>query len=116
MCLESNKERVLMMNLNDSICKFIENTRDKSESEPNDKIEMQPAQAEKSSFELNPREGMSLESAKFAIGRCAGNGQYEIHSIENKGRYFTAKIMDSKGKQVNQLLVDKLNGRVQFLR
>jgi hypothetical protein len=118
MRLESNKEGIMMMNLNDSICKFIENNRDKSESEPNDKIEMQPAeaQAEKSSSELNPREGMSLESAKFAIGRCAGNSQYEIHGIENKGRYFTAKIMDSKGKQVNELLVDKLNGRVQFLR
>ena len=105
-----------MMNLIDSIRKFIESTKDKSEQ--NDKIEIQPAevQIEKSSSELNPREGMSLESAKFAIDRCAGNSQYEIHSIENKGRYFTAKIKDSKGKQVNELLVDKLNGRVQFLR
>ena len=91
---------------------------DKSEGEPNNKIEMQPAetQAEKPSSVLNPREGMSLESAKFAIDRCVGNSQHEIHSIENKGRYFTAKIIDSKGKQVNELLVDKLNGRVQFLR
>jgi hypothetical protein len=106
------------VNIIDSICKFIENARDKSESEPSDKIELQTAETEeeKYSSDLNPREGMSLESAKFAIGRCAGNSQYEIHSIENKGRYFTAKIMDSKGKQVNELLVDKLNGRVQFLR
>ena len=105
-----------MINLIDSIRKFIESTKDTSEQ--NDKIEIQPAevQIEKSSSELNPREGMSLESAKFAIDRCAGNSQYEIHSIENKGRYFTAKIKDSKGKQVNELLVDKLNGRVQFLR
>lgn len=106
------------MNPIDSICEFIKNNMDKSEGEPNDKIEMQPVevQAEKSFSELNPREGMSLESAKFAISRCTGNSQYEIHSIENKGRYFTAKIMDSGGKQVNELLVDKLNGRVRFLR
>jgi len=106
------------MNPIDSICEFIKYNMDKSEGEPNDKIEMQPleAQAEKPFSELNPREGMSLESAKFAISRCAGNSQYEIHSIENKGRYFTAKIVDSKGKQVNELLVDKLNGRVKFLR
>ena len=102
----------------DSICEFIENTMDRSEGESNNKIEMHPerAQAKKPSAELNPREGMSLESAKFAIGCCRGNSQYEIHSIENKGRYFTAKIMDSKGKQVKELLVDKLNGRVRFLR
>jgi hypothetical protein len=106
------------MNLIDSICKFIESTKDKSESKLGDKIELQTAENEekKSFFELNPRDGMSLESAKFAIGRCAGNSQYEIHSIENKGRYFTAKIMNSRGKQVNELLVDKLNGKVQFLR
>ena len=106
------------MNLIDSICKFIENTEDKSDSEPNNKIERQPAktQAKNFSSELNPREGMSMESAKFVIGRCKGNSQFEIHDIENKGRYFTARVMDSKGRQVNELLVDKLNGRVQFLR
>jgi hypothetical protein len=112
------KERSLIMNLIDSICKFIENTEDKSDSELNDKIERRPAKTQAKNFfpELNPREGMSLESAKFAIGRCKGNSQFEIHDIENKGRYFTARVMDSKGRQVNELLVDKLNGRVQFLR
>ena len=106
------------MNPIDSICKFIENTKGKSESKPSDKIERQTTEKEerKPPYELNYRDGMSLESAKFAIGRCTGNSQYEIHSIENKGRYFTAKIMDSKGQQLNELLVDKLNGKVQFLR
>jgi hypothetical protein len=107
-----------VMNLIESICKFIENTKDRSESKRGDKIEPQASEnaEEKSFFESNPRDGMSLESAKFAIGQCAGNSQYEIHSIENKGRYYTAKIMDSKGEQINELLVDKLTGKVQFLR
>jgi hypothetical protein len=106
------------MNLIDPICNFLESTKDKSKSEQNYKIETQPAENEerKPSYELNPRDGMSLESAKLTIGRCTDNSQYEIHCIENKGRYFTAQVMDSKGTQVNQLLVDKLNGRVQFLR
>lgn len=106
------------MNLIESICRFLENSKVRSESKPSDKIELQTSEngEEKSIFELNPRDGMSLESAKFAIGRCAGNSQYEIQSIENKGRYYTAKIMDSKGNQVNELLVDKLTGKVQFLR
>jgi hypothetical protein len=106
------------MNLIDPICNFLESTKDKSKSEQNYKIETQPAENEerKPSYELNPRDGMSLESAKLAICRCTDNSQYEIHCIENKGRYFTARGMDSRGKQVSQLLVDKLNGRVQFLR
>ena len=106
------------MNLIDSICKFMQSAKDKSKTEPNDKIEKQSqeTQEDKSSYQIKSRDGMSLESAKLAIGRCEGNNQYEIHRIENKGRYFTAKVMDSKGKQVNELLVDKLNGRVQFLR
>jgi len=109
---------MVMMNLIDSVCKFIENAHDKSESEQNKKIEIQPEQSEKekSSYKLNPRDGMSLESAKLAIGKCADNSQFKIHRIENKGRYFTAKVRDSKGKQVNSILVDKLSGKVQFLR
>jgi hypothetical protein len=107
-----------MMNLIDSICKFIENTEDKPDNELKGKIRKQPGEAQEENFssELNLREGMSMESAKFAIGRCKGNSQFEIHDLENKGRYFTARVMDSKGRQVNELLVDKLNGRVQFLR
>ena len=56
---------MVMMNLIDSVCKFIENAHDKSESEQNKKIEIQPEQSEKekSSYKLNPRDGMSLESA-----------------------------------------------------
>ena len=106
------------MNLIDSICKFIERNADKSESEPDGEIEIQSSEVQEENLFAGetPREGMSLESAKFAIDRCAGNSQFEVHRIENKGRYFTAKIMDSKGKQVNELLVDKLNGKVQFIR
>ncbi|MGD1968096.1 MAG: hypothetical protein PVH74_16840 [Desulfobacterales bacterium] len=107
-----------MMNILDSICKFIESTKDPLESEQDYHVEAQPAETEdgKHFAKSPPRDGMSPESAKFAIGRCAGNNQYEIQGIENKGRYFTAKIMDSKGHEVNQLLVDKLNGKVRFLR
>jgi hypothetical protein len=107
-----------MMNPLDSICKFIESTEDKLKGEQNNKVKAQPAETEREKHfsKLPPRDGMSLESAKFAIGLCAGNSQYEIQGIENKGRYFTAKIMDSKGHEVNQLLVDKLNGKVRFLR
>ena len=106
------------MNLVDIVCKFIESNNAISESKEPGKIDVQSAEAEEytSLYESSPRDGMSLESAKLAIGRCSNNSRYEIHGIENKGRYFTAKVMDSKGRQVNELLVDKLNGTVKFLR
>ena len=109
------------MNLMESICKFMQGIQNKSKSDLNDKTEMQPAEVETEKFpesfdEWNPRDGMSLESAKLAIGRCSDNSDYEIHGIENEGRYFTAKVRDSKGRQVNELFVDKLSGRVRFLR
>ena len=106
------------MSLKESICELIENTKDKSERTPGGKAEPHPAKnkEDKGFPELKPRDGMSLESAKFAIGQCSGNSRYEIQSIENKGRYYTARIMDSKGRQVNEILVDKLNGKVRFLR
>jgi hypothetical protein len=35
---------------------------------------------------------------------------------QDKGRYFTAKVFNSKGRVVNAPLVDKLNGAVKFIR
>ena len=118
---ENNHERMVKMNLMESICKFMQGIQHKAASNRIDHTEMHLAEAETEKFpesfnEEDSRDGMSLESAKLAIGRCGGNSDYKIHDIENKGRYFTAKIMDSKGKHVNELLVDKLNGSVRFLR
>ena len=106
------------MKIDDIVCKFIEGSTQASLSEQAGTIDEQPAGTEENlpTNSLSPRDGMSLESAKLAIGRCANNSRYEIHGIENQGRYFTAKVMDSKGRQVNELLVDKLNGTVKFLR
>ena len=74
-----------------------------------------PEESHESREELNPRDGMSLDSVKFIIRRCSEDEQQEIHGIENKGRYFIAEIADSGGTVVKHLLIDKLNGRVQFL-
>lgn len=63
-----------------------------------------------------PRDGMSAESAKFLIGKCTGNKSYKVYGVENEGRYYHASVRDSKGKVVNELLVDKLNGNVKFIR
>lgn len=62
------------------------------------------------------RDGMSDESARYQIIKCTNNPKYKIHGIKNRGRYYIASIQDGSGKTVNELMVDKLNGRVKFIR
>jgi len=50
------------------------------------------------------------------LTECANNTAYKVYGLENKGRYFTARVLDKKGKVVNEILVDKLNGGVKFIR
>ena len=106
------------MNLIDRICQLTKSTKNNFERDRHHEIETQPANAkdEKFSEEVVPRDGMSSESAKFTISRCMDGREYSIQGMENQGRYFTAKVMDSRGRPVNEILVDKLTGRVQFLR
>lgn len=109
------------MNLMQSICGFMEESTSNSKSERDDDIEVNiPENAKEipreSSEQLSPRDGMSAESAKFLIGECANNKGLKVYGIENEGRYFRAKVIDRKGKVVNELLVDKLNGNVKFIR
>ena len=109
------------MNWTKSICGFIKDSKANSQNEGGDTTEMKFSENSKEKpreFEeqFSPRDGMSAESAKFLIGQCANNTAYKVYGLENKGRYFTAKVLDRKGKVVNELLVDKLNGHVKFIR
>ena len=105
------------MNPMKSICEFMAkaDASTKKDGEgaigtaPSDKL---PEATEKS----RPRDGMSDESAKFLIGKCTDNMTYKVYGLANKGRYFTARVLDSKGHVINDLLVDKLNGNVKFIR
>jgi hypothetical protein len=59
---------------------------------------------------------MSEESAMFRIVKCSDNEEYEVHGIENKGRYYIANVQDNNGQVVKKIIVDKLNGKVKFIR
>jgi hypothetical protein len=63
-----------------------------------------------------PRDGMSAQSAIFQIGKYANSSEYSVDAVENMGRYFTAKVLNKSGNVVNEIIVDKLNGRVKFLK
>ena len=109
------------MNWTESICRFLEDPKANSQNEGGDTTQIQFSENSKEKsreFEeqSTPRDGMSAESARFLIGQCANNTAYKVHGLENKGRYFTARVLDKKGNVVNELLVDKLNGHVKFIR
>jgi hypothetical protein len=106
------------MDLTQLVCRFIRDLKSSSKSKRDAKVEVNPSEKAKeilgdSDAQSAPRDGMSAGSARFLIGQCA---DYKIQSLEDKGRYFQALILDHKGKVFNELLVDKLNGNIRFTR
>lgn len=63
-------------------------------------------------------DGMSMGTATLVIDRAASKMQledYEIAELHNKGRYYTARIVDHAGAALQKLLVDKQTGDVRFV-
>jgi hypothetical protein len=86
-------------------------------------IESEPVVADKDTDELaailNSMDGMGTGTARFIIDRKLPDNigeLYHIEGLENKGRYYLAKIIGEGGQVVNQLLVDKQNGTIHFLK
>ena len=68
---------------------------------------------------LNSMDGMGTGTARFIIDRKLPENigeLYHIEGLENKGRHYLAKIICEGGRVVNQLLVDKQNGTIHFLK
>lgn len=62
-------------------------------------------------------DGMSTGTARFIIDRKVTADvleKYEIKDLENKGRYYLAKIVDPDGKVTDTVLIDKLSRTVHF--
>ena len=72
-------------------------------------------------FDLIPGlgDGMSTGTARFIIDRKLPENiaeLYEVKDLKNRGRYYIAKIVRPDGSIANELLVDKQNGAVHFLK
>jgi len=62
-------------------------------------------------------DGMSTGTARFIIDRKVTGDvleKYEIKDLENKGRYYLAKIVDTDGNVTDTVLIDKMNRSVHF--
>jgi hypothetical protein len=64
-------------------------------------------------------EGMGAGTARMVIDREAGDKlskDYELKGLENKGRYYVAKVFYKDGRPMADLLVDKQNGHIRILK
>jgi hypothetical protein len=69
--------------------------------------------------ELEFLDGMSTGTARFIIDREISSElfeKYNIKDLENKGRYYLAKIVNQEGEVADNVLIDKLNRSIHFQR
>ena len=62
-------------------------------------------------------DGMSTGTARFIIDREVSTDlleKYDIKELENKGRYYLAKIVNQDGEVADTVLIDKLNRSIHF--
>jgi len=62
-------------------------------------------------------DGMSTGTARFIIDREVSTDileKYDIKDLENKGRYYLAKIVNQDGEVTYTVLIDKLNRSIHF--
>lgn len=62
-------------------------------------------------------DGMSTGTARFIIDREFSSEileKYNIKDLENKGRYYIAKIVNQDGEVADTVLIDKLNRSIHF--
>ena len=62
-------------------------------------------------------DGMSTGTARFIIGREVSTDileKYDIKDLENKGRYYLAKIVNQEGEVADTVLIDKQNRSIHF--
>ena len=64
-------------------------------------------------------DGMGTGTARIIIDREASqriSEDFNLEGLENKGRYYVARVVRPDGSLIDELLVDKQNGRVQFTK
>ncbi len=63
-------------------------------------------------------EGMGTATARILIDKHVDNDALErlgIKELRNTGRYYIAKIIESDGTLIDEVLIDKQSGKIQSL-
>jgi hypothetical protein len=63
-------------------------------------------------------EGMGTATARILINKRLSEKfikKYGLKDLENRGRYYSAKIIEPNGKLIDEVLIDKQNGVINSL-
>ena len=113
------------MNIFASISNFINREKTSTHSKQNfqkkEKLQGKSEDAYNKFVEPEPGfgflDGMSTGTARFIIDREVDPTtleKYNIKELENKGRYYLAKIVNQDGEVAETVLIDKLNRSIHF--
>lgn len=64
-------------------------------------------------------DGMGTATARIIINRHLDDNQWEkygLKDLENRGRYYIARIAEKNGKIIDEVLIDKQTGIIQSLQ
>ena len=64
-------------------------------------------------------DGMGTATARILINRRLSEKfieKYGLKNLKNRGRYYSAKIVDLDGNLIDEVLIDKQNGIINSLR
>ena len=61
---------------------------------------------------------MGTATARIQIKRHFSKqwGKYGLKDLQNTGRYYIAKIVETDGNLIDEVLIDKQTGRIQSVR
>lgn len=107
------------MNPKEQILKFIQGIY-KKKTESGSKEEIKNLEGASAEDEMIQElfDGMSTGTARIIIEReisQAISEKFNINIVENKGRYYVAKIVRPDGASIQRLLLDKQTGSVQMV-
>jgi hypothetical protein len=97
-----------------SIFNLIGNKNKKSKSKARTKIPNNAAEDILTEY----LEGMGTATARILINKRLSEKfikKYGLKDLENKGRYYSAKIIEPNGKLIDEVLIDKQNGVINSL-
>ena len=107
------------MNPKKQILKFIQSIyNSESESDSSEKTDETENKSSEKEIIQELFDGMSTGTARVIIERDVGQAiseKFNISSVENKGRYYIAKIVRPDGTSIQRLLLDKQTGSVQMV-
>ena len=99
------------------ISNYSENNLQKKDTPHSNRQDENVANSVESEPGLGFLDGMSTGTARFIIDREVNPDlleKYNIKDLENKGRYYLAKIVNQDGEVADTVLIDKLNRSIHF--